>query len=118
MARMLRNVMVLCKPNDIYMRLLNGAIDPINDTNADKKNKFDINDTNRDTNDTNQPGNNVEKTTLILNAIRANPKVTYDEIMELTSLSRSTVYRILKTLQQLGTLKRNGSTRGVWEILH
>ena len=29
-------VMVLCKPNDIYMRLLNGAIDPLVDTNDDR----------------------------------------------------------------------------------
>jgi len=80
----------------------------------------ETNDTNHDTNDTNRDTNEVEengkKTAAIIQAIRENPSITLLEIANLTSLSRSTVSRAIKTLKQLGAIKRVGSTRGKWEI--
>ena len=80
----------------------------------------DTNGTNHDTNDTNsaiQMENEIDSYKLILEAIKADPIITLDKLSDITLLSRSTVARTIKTMQESGRLKRIGSTRGRWEIL-
>jgi len=52
-----------------------------------------------------------------LEAIKNNPDITLDRLAELTTLSRRTVARTVKLMQEYGAIKRIGSTRGRWEIL-
>ena len=52
-----------------------------------------INPDTNDINHANQAEENARKTTLILQAIRANPAVTYDGLVEITSLSKRTIAR-------------------------
>jgi len=59
-----------------------------------------------------------ENTEAVLNAIRANPKTTQNDLSSLTGLSVRTVARELKKLRDTGVLIRVGSDRsGYWEII-
>ena len=61
--------------------------------------------------------NGNDNSVLILNSIFANPKITLDMIVAQTGLSKRTVSRETKAMQETGTLKRVGSARsGHWEI--
>ncbi|MCL2311208.1 MAG: HTH domain-containing protein [Firmicutes bacterium] len=73
------------------------------------------NGTNFGTNGTNHGTN--ENHIKILNLLKINSKATLDIISEQTNLSRRTVGREIKILQELGRIKRIGSTRGHWEVL-
>ena len=54
----------------------------------------------------------------ILNAIKMNPKVTYDELADLHNKNRTTIMRNLDRLKTCGIVKRTGSKKkGHWEIL-
>jgi predicted HTH transcriptional regulator len=62
--------------------------------------------------DTDSPENHGR----ILEAIGNNPHITLDAIAEITAISRRTVTREIKKMQELGLLKRVGSARtGHWE---
>jgi len=58
-----------------------------------------------------------EHSTRILEAIKENHNITLDELATVTSLSRRTVARVVKSMQASGLIKRIGSTRGRWNIL-
>jgi Fic family protein len=53
----------------------------------------------------------------ILELLRINPRITYDELVEKTGRSRATVKRMLKRLKQEGYISREGSDKtGYWKI--
>ena len=52
-----------------------------------------------------------ENEALVLEAIKAHPNFTLDEIAELTGLGRSTVGKIVPSLRKAGIVKRKGSKR-------
>ncbi|MCL1808747.1 MAG: winged helix-turn-helix transcriptional regulator [Clostridiales bacterium] len=60
---------------------------------------------------------NSEVGEAVLEAIKSNPTITLDKLSETTLLSRRTVARTLKAMQDSGVLRRIGTTRGRWEIL-
>jgi len=88
----------------------------INDTINDTLNRNDtINDIINDT--INDTINLCESKNQILKVIKKNPKITIDKIAETTTLSRISVIRHLKTLQEMGVVARVGSRKtGYWEI--
>ena len=50
--------------------------------------------------------------------MRNNPKITYDELAEMLSVSRATIKRKVNDLSAKGIIKRIGNNRsGYWEIL-
>jgi len=54
----------------------------------------------------------------LLNLIRVNPSISYDELAMLTQKDRSTVMRNIRKLKDIGILKRVGSKKtGHWEVL-
>ena len=78
-------------------------------SNSHKDTIDTVNDTAKDTvNDTAK---------LILKAIGANPRITYKEIVDATSISRATVARYISKLTASGFLIRHGADKnGYWEI--
>lgn len=57
----------------------------------------------------------VEK---ILDAIKSNPKITQNELMEVTSLTRRGVEWNLAKLKEKGIIKRIGSAKGgYWKVV-
>jgi predicted HTH transcriptional regulator len=69
------------------------------------------------TNGTNNGTNKNENIEPILKAIGENPAITLDKLAAATSLSRRTIAREVKLMQENGLIKRHGTTRGHWEIL-
>lgn len=60
----------------------------------------------------------TERVQLVLSAIQENPHVTVRALVEDCGISKNTILRILKELQENGTIKREGSSRkGRWVIL-
>ena len=60
-------------------------------------------------------GDETEK--IILNCVRQNPKFTLEKIAEHTGVSKRTVSRQMKILQEIGIVKRIGSSKtGYWEV--
>lgn len=54
----------------------------------------------------------------LLNAIRSNPAISYDELAQLVQKDRTTVRRNIGKLKAAGFLKRSGSRKtGHWEII-
>ena len=54
---------------------------------------------------------------LLLDFIKKNPQITKDALMKHTMLSRSTIKRHLRELQEQGRLKREGSRKaGKWIV--
>jgi len=75
------------------------------------------NGTNLGTNGINFGTNDINQTQIkILNLLRTNPKATIDNISKAINLSRRTITRELKLLQEIGIIHRVGSTRGHWEV--
>ncbi|MDR1669380.1 MAG: putative DNA binding domain-containing protein [Oscillospiraceae bacterium] len=62
--------------------------------------------------------NEDETEDAILNCVRENPKYTLGKISEKTGISKRTVSRQMKALQEAGIIKRVGSPKtGYWEVL-
>lgn len=60
----------------------------------------------------------AERVQLILAAIKGNPNITVRAMVQDSGISKNTVLRIMKELQENGTIKREGSARkGRWVIL-
>jgi len=61
----------------------------------------------------------VEKTVeKILDSIKSNPKITQNELMEVTSLTRRGVEWNLAKLKEKGIIKRVGPAKGgYWEVV-
>lgn len=54
----------------------------------------------------------------LLDLIRSNPTISYDELADLTQKNRTTVMRNIGKLKDANTLKREGSKKtGHWEVL-
>ena len=80
----------------------------------------ETNDTNNDTNDTNDANSTKRGCALsdkLLKMIRANGKVTIEEMMRQCRVSRPTITRAIRGLKVAGRVRRIGGTRGVWEII-
>ena len=61
-------------------------------------------------------GDEIEK--IILNCVKQNPNFTLDKIAENTGVSKRTVSRHMKALQETGIIKRIGSPKtGHWEVM-
>lgn len=59
----------------------------------------------------------TEKQKQLLNILRNNPAITQKEMIENTSMSRSTVQRMIKELTEMGILERVGSKKiGSWIV--
>ena len=64
------------------------------------------------------PNRRTERVQLIFSAIQENPQVTVRALVENLGISKNTIIRILKELQENGTIKREGSNRkGRWMVL-
>lgn len=64
------------------------------------------------------PNRRTERVQLILSATQENPQVTVRTLVEDFGISKNTILRILKELQENGTIKREGSSRkGRWVML-
>lgn len=64
------------------------------------------------------PNRLTERVQLILSAIQENPQVTVRVLVEDFGISKNTILRILKELQENGTIKREDSSRkGLWVML-
>ena len=64
------------------------------------------------------PNRRTERVQLILSAIQEDPQVTVRMLVEDLGISKNTILRILKELQENGTIKREGSSRkGRWVVL-
>jgi len=60
----------------------------------------------------------AERVQLILAAIKENPNITVRTMVEDLGISKNSVLRIIKGLQESGTIKREGSDRkGRWVVL-
>jgi predicted HTH transcriptional regulator len=54
----------------------------------------------------------------ILDAVRKNETISYDELVKRLSKDRTTIYRNIKTLKDKGILKRVGPDKsGHWEVM-
>lgn len=59
----------------------------------------------------------TEKQKFLLNILQSNPAITQKEMIEKTSMSRSSVQRIIKELTEMGRLERVGSKKtGGWIV--
>ena len=68
--------------------------------------------------DPNDPNNNKTVDQKIIIEMRNNPRITYDELAEMLSVSRATIKRKVNDLSAKGIIKRIGNNRsGYWEIL-
>ncbi len=55
---------------------------------------------------------------LVYAALKSNPKQTKEEVSKATGLSRATITRVYKELENKGKIKRIGSNKtGYWEVL-
>ncbi len=64
------------------------------------------------------PNRRTERVQLILSAIQENPQVIVRALVENLGLSKNMILRILKELQETGTIKREGSSRkDRWVVL-
>ena len=64
------------------------------------------------------PNRCTERVQLILSAIQEDPQVTVRALVENFRISKNTILRILKELQENGTIKREGSSqKGRWGVL-
>ncbi len=54
----------------------------------------------------------------LLDLMRNNPKVTYNEMQNESQKDRTTIMRNIQQLKEMGVLKRSGSKKtGYWEII-
>lgn len=54
----------------------------------------------------------------IINLIKENKNITKKELEKITSLSKSTIDRVISNLKEKNIIKRNGANKnGYWEIL-
>ena len=60
---------------------------------------------------------NADNKTLVINAIARNSRLTVRQLAAELPISKATVERVLKALQEAGKLRRIGGTRGVWKII-
>ena len=60
---------------------------------------------------------NADNKTLVINAIARNSRLTVRQLVTELPISKATVERVLKALQEAGKLRRVGGTRGVWKII-
>ena len=60
---------------------------------------------------------NADNKTLVINAIARNSRLTVRQLATELPISKATVERVLKALQEAGKLRRIGGTRGVWKII-
>ena len=60
---------------------------------------------------------NADNKTLVINAIARNSRLTVRQLATELPISKATVERVLKALQEAGKLRRVGGTRGVWKII-
>lgn len=64
------------------------------------------------------PNRRTERVQLILSAVQEDPQITVRALVEDLGISKNTILRILKELQENGTIKREGSSRkGRWVVL-
>ena len=85
-----------------------------NDDNHNIRSKG--NEDNREDNEDNGK-DNEDKDAMVLNAIARNPQLTVRQLAANLPISKATVERVLKSLQNKGLLRRLGGTRGHWEVL-
>lgn len=75
------------------------------------------NGTDPGTNGTDSGTNGTDNKAALIEALRKNPNLTYDELSKQLSLPRRTVSRGMKSLQKEGQIRRVGNNRsGHWEI--
>ena len=60
---------------------------------------------------------NEDNSELVLASIARDPRLTVRQLAATLPISKATVERVLKSLQDNGRLRRVGGTRGYWEIL-
>ena len=87
-----------------------GIIADVNLLNEDGK------EVNREDNADNRE-DNADNKTLVTNAIARNSRLTVRQLATELPISKATVERVLKALQEAGKLRRIGGTRGVWKII-
>lgn len=87
-----------------------GVIDP------STRGANDINSANYDANSTNNEANNAELDARMIRIIDGEPRISAPKLADLLGVSRSTIQRRQKALQQSGKLVRKGGTRGFWEV--
>lgn len=64
------------------------------------------------------PNRRTERVQLILSAIQEDPQVTVRMLVEDLGISKNTILRILKELQETGSIKRESSSRkDRWVVL-
>ena len=56
--------------------------------------------------------NSDDYSTRLIEAIKINPKLTYDALAELLSIPRRTISREMKKLQESGKIERIGANKG------
>ena len=71
---------------------------------------------NREDNEDNRE-DNEDNSELVLASIARDPRLTVRQLAANLPISKATVERVLKSLQDNGRLRRVGGTRGYWEIL-
>lgn len=60
-----------------------------------------------------------ESEAIVLDLIQKDNSVTYQALIQITKLSRATIARIIKKLQDNGFIHRKGSDKnGIWEIIN
>ena len=60
---------------------------------------------------------NEDNSELVLASIARDPRLTVRQLAANLPISKATVERVLKSLQDNGRLRRVGGTRGYWELL-
>lgn len=69
-------------------------------------------------NEPNREPNVFKNTTeLVLDALVKDTSATIPKLMDECKVSRETVKRAIKTLKESGRIRRNGGTRGTWQII-
>jgi ATP-dependent DNA helicase RecG len=129
-------VMVLCKPNDIYMKLLNGAIDPFEDTISTKDPVINVIGADNGINDTKDPvkdlvsdlekdtdnklvKRNEDKSTkeAIIELMRKKSTISAKAISEVIGITSRAVEMSISELKEEGLITRVGTTRsGHWIV--
>lgn len=76
------------------------------------------NEPNREPNEPNREPNVFKNTAeLGLDALVKDTSATIPKLMDECKVSRETVKRAIKTLNESGRIRRNGGTRGTWQII-
>ena len=113
-------VMVLCRPNDIYMKLLNGAIDPFEDSDdiaiSSDRTAIDAENVAKGSDKAEEVNGSTKDR--IIELMRENQKNSAKSISEILGMTSRAVEKSINSLKEDGLITRVGTARGGYWVVN